>query len=62
MQVLRYIEEKYSRTGWPFIPYVDICRKFGDDQARQECNTLFLTKVIARRQGVNGPIVEYLKT
>jgi hypothetical protein len=59
MTVHDYIQEKYNRTKWNFIPLVEILNKFGES-ARDELNELRKQGLIKRREGGNGPVIEYL--
>ena len=59
MAVLNYIQAKYKRLGFVFIPVNEITNLFGDS-ARDELNQLKKQGLIRRREGANGPLIEYL--
>lgn len=57
-EVLTYIQEKYNRTKWRFIPVSEITNKFGQS-ARNALNELFKKGIIKSREGGNGKLIEY---
>jgi hypothetical protein len=60
--VLNYIKSKYQQTGWPFLKLSELVGQFGEQNARQALNQLHAMKMIKKRRGGNGDIVEYLIT
>ena len=59
MNVIDYIESRYAKTLFRFIPLVEIINKFGE-QGRGELNELRKQGLIRRREGGNGTVIEYL--
>ena len=59
MTVLNYIQSKYTKSKFTFIPVIEITNKFGES-ARDELNQLKNQGLIRRREGANGPLIEYL--
>lgn len=59
MTVFDYIQTRYHSTNFQFIPLIDIIEKFGEG-AKDELNSLRKKKLIRRRDGANGILIEYL--
>lgn len=59
MGVLNYIRERYREKKWRYMPLTEVTNQFGE-YAKTELNSLRLQGIIKRREGGNGPLVEYL--
>lgn len=59
MAVLNYIQSKYTKSKFTFIPVIEITNLYGEP-AREELNQLKKQGLIRRREGANGPLIEYL--
>ncbi len=58
--VEQYLNNKYTRTHWPFFSLVEVINKFGEE-GREELNKMFLEKKIRPRPGINKGLIELLK-
>lgn len=59
MTVFDYIQSRYYATKFQFIPLIEVINKFGES-AKDELNDLRKQGLIKRREGGNGPVIEYL--
>jgi hypothetical protein len=60
-EILEYLQLEYSRTKWPFFSVNQLKYRFGGNTGRM-LNELFKSGYVAKRIGVNGPLVELKNT
>ena len=59
-EILAYMLSEYQKTKFNFFYLTEITNKFGD--IRNELNSLFKSGHIAKRMGINGILIELIKT
>ena len=59
MTVFDYLQEKYKKTKWCFIPVKQVVDKFGDEGTKQ-LNELAKKGFIAKREGFNFDLIEII--
>lgn len=58
--ILKYLEERYSITRWPFHTKVNLVRLFGE-HTDQALIALQREGIVFPRRGVNGPLIQYVE-
>lgn len=59
MKAETFMSERYAVTKWPFFTLAELVYKLGKE-VKTELNQMLSEGKIRRRNGFNGPLVEYL--
>jgi len=56
-EMIKYMKQRYEETLFPFFKLVDIYNRFGKE-VRDDLNVLARKKIVAKREGINSPLIE----
>lgn len=56
--VLDFLRRRYKQTRWPYTKLIDIYHNFEKEDARRQLNELFKAKLITKRDGSSGVLIE----
>lgn len=59
-EILAYMLSEYHKTKFNYFYLVELTNRFGN--IRNELNSLFQSGYIAKRTGINGTLIELIKT